>query len=67
MVDLHTDDSFARTRMTEDAQRAARERLRRHLAVSGRARFVRALAAVADLPAPSRGTPDPAYELERAA
>jgi hypothetical protein len=67
MVDLHTNEALARTRMAEDARRAAQQRLRRHVVVGGRTRLARGLAAVADRLAPPRRTADPSYDLERAA
>ena len=68
MVDLHTNEVLSRTRMLEDAQRAAQYRRRRGAkATDGRVLLARALRAAADRLAPSRRTRHPAYELERAA
>ncbi len=67
MLDLHTYQSLARTRMAEDAERAARRRLRRHVGGSSLARTARSLAAFADRRVPSRHARDAGYEVERAA
>ncbi len=67
MVDLHTNESLAHTRMAEDAERAARRRLRRQVLGGGRGRVARSLGAVAGRIDPSRRPHDEAHGLERAA
>ncbi|GEM_PF-3169972 len=67
MVDPYTNEALARSRMAEDAQRAAEQRLRRHVVGGGRTRLARRLVAAADRLDPSRRNVDRTHVIERAA
>lgn len=67
MVDLHTNEELSRTRMLEDARRAAQHRRRRAAAGGSRLWLARVLRGAADRLAPSRRSSHPAYELGHAA